>query len=187
MLEPNWLNIPNLVSFLRLLLVPVFIGLFSAKRLDAALWVFAVGMLTDWVDGLLARRLNQKTSLGAVLDPVADKLMVFSALLGLTLMGMLPFWLVALLVGRDGWMAIGAFRVHKRGEILPKEPSRFGKYSTFALTTTAVVSFLRMRSPSPVLQDYSEVLVLIAGLFIIASTIQYVFRFGHLWNTSRRA
>jgi cardiolipin synthase len=168
------------------LLVPVFIGLLLEKNLEAALWVFAIGMLTDWVDGLLARTLNQKTSFGAVLDPIADKLMIFSALLWLTLVKALPWWLVGLLVVRDGWMAMGAFRVRRRGETLPEEPSRFGKYSTFALTTIAVLAFFQMKSPSSTLQGYIEALALISGLFIIVSTVQYVFRFGHLWNTSRR-
>lgn len=95
------LTIPNILSFVRLLSVAVF-GWLIVAGLD----VWAVALLvvfgaTDWLDGYLARRLNQRTALGARLDPVADRLYILMAIVALFLRGIIPWWLVAVLVARD--------------------------------------------------------------------------------------
>lgn len=95
------LNIPNLVSFLRLALVPVFLWLLLAEDFVLAIVVLAVAGLTDFLDGYLARKLNQVTRLGKLLDPVADRLYIFTTLLALSLTGHVPWWLASLVILRD--------------------------------------------------------------------------------------
>jgi cardiolipin synthase len=96
------LTIPNLVSFIRLLGVGVFWWLLLVEdNIEAAAWlVFIIGW-TDWIDGYLARRLNQVSNLGKVLDPVADRLMIASAVIGGLIVGVLPVVVGVLLIARE--------------------------------------------------------------------------------------
>lgn len=95
------LNIPNLVSFLRLALVPVFLWLLLAEDFVLAIVVLAVAGLTDFLDGYLARKLSMVTRLGKFLDPLADRLYIFSTLIALSVTGHVPLWLAILVIGRD--------------------------------------------------------------------------------------
>ena len=95
-------TLPNALSVLRLLGVPLFLWLLLGPQADGwALVVLVVSGLTDWLDGKLARWLDQGSRLGALLDPAADRLYIVSALIALALRGIVPVWLVALLLGRE--------------------------------------------------------------------------------------
>jgi cardiolipin synthase len=94
-------TIPNILSFIRLLLVPVFLVLIVLAQDGFALLVLVVSSVTDYLDGVLARRLNQVSRLGQLLDPAADRLFIFAALIGLASRGVIPWWLVAIIAGRD--------------------------------------------------------------------------------------
>ncbi len=95
------LTIPNLLSFLRLLLVPVFLVLIIGGRDGFALLVLVISSVTDFLDGQIARRFHQMSRLGQLLDPAADRLFIFAALIGLALRGVIPWWLFAVIVARD--------------------------------------------------------------------------------------
>jgi cardiolipin synthase len=104
--ERVW-TIPNLLSFLRLLGVPLFLWLALGPHADG--WAFAVlafAGLSDYADGKIARRFNQSSRLGAVLDPAADRLYILATLIGLTVRDVVPLWLTLLLVGRDVLLAL---------------------------------------------------------------------------------
>jgi cardiolipin synthase len=99
------LTLPNALSFFRLLLVPVFLWLVLVPEADlAAVVVLVVSGLTDWLDGMLARSLGQVTRLGQVLDPIADRLFIIVTVLALAVREIVPWWVVAVLVGRDLFM-----------------------------------------------------------------------------------
>ena len=95
------LTIPNVLSFLRLLAVPVFGWLILAGHDLAAVILLAVSGATDWLGGFLARALHQTSLLGARLDPVADRLYILTAVVVMTIRGLVPWWLLAVLVARD--------------------------------------------------------------------------------------
>lgn len=95
------LTIPNLISAGRLLLVPVFAVLIGRGEDVAAVAVLVVAGISDWADGKIARRFNQTSSLGRVLDPAADRLFIAVALVGLALRGVVPWWLVTVIVLRE--------------------------------------------------------------------------------------
>jgi cardiolipin synthase len=99
-------TLPNLVSLVRLAGVPLFVALVLAGRDLAALVVLAVGASTDWVDGQLARRLNQVTRLGQVLDPVTDRAYIIVTLLALTATHVVPWQLTLALLAREAVMAL---------------------------------------------------------------------------------
>ena len=125
-------NFPNLLSFLRILLVPVFLWLLLNELFLAAIAVLAFAGLTDFLDGYLARKLNQTTKLGKMLDPVADRLYIFATLLALSATGYVPWWLAGLVILRDFLMLISLPLLASVGyRSLPVH--YLGKASTFAL------------------------------------------------------
>lgn len=127
-------TIPNVLSFLRLLGVPVFFILIIQHRdIAAVVLLYAVASLTtDWVDGRIARQFNQITKLGQVLDPAADRLYIFATVLGLAIREIIPWWLLVLLVGRDH--AGPARPCPRSGPAATSLPVNFiGKAATFCL------------------------------------------------------
>ena len=127
------LTIPNLLSFLRLLGVPLFLWLVLVPEAD--LWAFAVLAVagaTDWFDGYLARALNQRSNLGILLDPLADRLYIAATLVGLALRGIIPWWLVGILVARELMLLALLPRLRRAGRLaLPV--TYIGKSATFCL------------------------------------------------------
>lgn len=101
-MDDRIVTIPNLLSVLRLLLVPLFLWLVLGPHADElALLVLVVSGITDYLDGKLARRLNQTSSLGAILDPVADRLFILAVVIGLWMRHVIPWWLMVILPLRD--------------------------------------------------------------------------------------
>ncbi|MEU1623456.1 CDP-alcohol phosphatidyltransferase family protein [Streptomyces sp. NPDC008238] len=131
-------TIPNILSMARLLGVPVFLWLilwpeFGGPKVDGwALLVLALSGISDYLDGKLARRWNQISSLGRVLDPAADRLYIVSTLVGLTWRGILPWWLTAILVARDAVMGVTILVMRRRGWG-PPQVNFMGKAATFNL------------------------------------------------------
>jgi cardiolipin synthase len=127
------LTLPNLLSALRLFGVPLFLWLLLGPHADGwALVVLALSGITDWADGVLARKLNQQSRLGALLDPAVDRLYILASLLGLVLRHIIPIWLVAVLIGRDLVLALVLPALKRRG--LTGLPVHYlGKAATFCL------------------------------------------------------
>ncbi|HEY3587285.1 MAG TPA: CDP-alcohol phosphatidyltransferase family protein [Myxococcaceae bacterium] len=180
-------TVPNILSYLRLAAVPVFVSLHLGGRPGWALVVFLAAAVTDWLDGLLARLLDQRTKLGAFLDPLADKLLIGAALIVLFLENEAPLWMVALVAFRDGSMALGALVVKRKGLELPSRPSRVGKYATFALICFIVLGlFDETFANSELLHAWLMVAGYFTGLCVAISTAQYFLRWGHLWVAPAR-
>ena len=126
------LTIPNVLSFFRLALVPVFLGFVIAGQDALALLVLVVSSLTDFLDGFLARRLNQVSRLGQLLDPAADRLYIFAALIGLAWREVIPWWLMAVIVARDVMLAVLGVILANHG-YGPLPVHQLGKVATFCL------------------------------------------------------
>lgn len=126
-------TIPNALSVLRLFGVPLFLWLLLGPHEDGwALAVLAVSGFTDWADGVLARRLNQMSRFGALLDPLADRLYILATLVGLVLRHIIPLWLAIVIVGRD--LVVGlALPPLRRAGYAPPEVHYLGKAATFCL------------------------------------------------------
>jgi cardiolipin synthase len=127
------LTVPNLLSLLRLAGVPLFLWLLLGPRADGwALVVVMVGGATDWLDGKLARLLNQYSALGALLDPAADRLYILAALVALAVRDVVPWWAVVVLIGRD--LVLGAcLPVLRMRGFGPFRITYLGKSATFLL------------------------------------------------------
>ena len=126
-------TVPNILSFVRLLFVPVFFWLIVGPEADvAAVIVLVASGITDWLDGRLARRLAQVSRLGQVLDPVADRLYTLAALIALGLRDIVPWWFVVVLLARDGWMFLVITRL-RRADYAPLPVNLVGKAATVTL------------------------------------------------------
>ncbi|WP_307807522.1 CDP-alcohol phosphatidyltransferase family protein [Naasia sp. SYSU D00948] len=126
------LTLPNLLSFVRLSLVPVFLVLLLLGMDVVALIVLVGATLTDFLDGYLARRLGQVSRLGQLLDPAADRLFIFATLLGLAAREVVPWWLVIAIVGRDVFLLVLGVVLANHG-YGPLPVHHLGKVATFCL------------------------------------------------------
>ena len=130
------MNLPNVISLVRILVIPFFVMLLIYHLPGWALLVFVLTAVTDVVDGYIARARMQRTPLGATLDPLADKLLLTTAFLTLAYLGILPAWLAILVVSRDVIIVFGSLLLHLTTGSLKIEPTLLGK----ATTTTQVLT-----------------------------------------------
>jgi cardiolipin synthase len=172
------LTVPNLLSALRLAGVPVFLWLLLGPHADvAAIVVLAVASFTDWLDGVLARRLGQYSRLGELLDPAADRLYILAALIALVLRDIIPWWLAAVLIGRDLVLAL-TLPVLRRHGYGPPKVHYLGKAATFALLYA--FPFLLLASREGTVADIARP---IAWAFTIWGTALYLWSGGvYLWQ-----
>jgi cardiolipin synthase len=135
-------TVPNAISFLRLIGVPVFLYLFlGTSATVAAVVVLAVGGSSDWVDGYLARRLNQVSRLGELMDPLADRLYILATLIALTVKAIVPWQFTVALLARDALMTI-CLLVLRRNGFGPPAVHYLGKTATFILLVAFPVLLL---------------------------------------------
>lgn len=139
-------TLPNILSFTRLLAVGAFGWLILAGHDLAAVILLAVSGATDWLDGFLARLLKQRTELGAKLDPVADRLYILVAIIALTMRGIVPWWLLVILLARDVMLVLLVPSLRRSG-VVALEVNRVGKAATLCLLL-ALPLILLAYSPS---------------------------------------
>ena len=125
------LTVPNQLTFLRLAFLPVFLIAIEYERYDLALGILVAAGVSDALDGLLARGLNQRTPLGAYLDPIADKLLLSSSYFILALKGKIAWWLTILVLGRDVLILVACAVILITVGYRPFPPSLWGKATTF--------------------------------------------------------
>ncbi|MFV1969622.1 MAG: CDP-alcohol phosphatidyltransferase family protein [Acidimicrobiia bacterium] len=139
---PAVLNVPNSISFLRLALIPLFVWLvFGAKEYGWAGVLLGVIGATDWIDGYLARKLNQVTELGKFLDPLADRIAVIVAVIAGLLTGVLPAWFGIALVVREVLIGIGAVYGWRNG-VTKLDVRLLGKAATLSLYVSITAFYI---------------------------------------------
>jgi cardiolipin synthase len=131
-MKEQFMTVPNLLSMLRLALVPVFLLFLLSERYLLAIVMLAAASLTDYLDGYFARKFNQVTRLGQLLDPAADRLYIFSTLIGLSYTGVVPVWLAVVIISRDVVLAL-AYPILATHGYGPLPVHYLGKAGTFAL------------------------------------------------------
>jgi cardiolipin synthase len=138
------MNIPNTLTLFRFLLVPVFLVLLLNGYILQALVTFIMAGVTDALDGAIARMTGSITELGAILDPLADKALVLTALIALTAMGRMSIWLTLVVLVRDIVVLTGGYIIYKRRYKVKVRPVIAGKLATFMLLSIIVFSLLGM-------------------------------------------
>jgi cardiolipin synthase len=123
------LTIPNIISFVRLATVPVFIWLFVSGYENAAVILYAAGAWSDFFDGYIARRTNSVSELGKLLDPLADRIFIAALVIALVVRGTLPWWVAVVILGRD-LLVLSLFPYLERRKIQRISVNRVGKTAT---------------------------------------------------------
>jgi cardiolipin synthase (CMP-forming) len=176
-------NLPNSLTLMRIFAVPVFTYFFLTQQYRIALIIFVFTGLTDIIDGTLARLLNKKTTLGAILDPAADKLLMFVTFIVLSIRHLIPVWLTFLVIFRDVWIVSGILVLKQLKRKLYFKPTRLSKLTTFFQLLTIFLSFLLtfLLSEKPeslmryqgILQQALGICIYFAAGMTLASGIQY--------------
>jgi len=168
------MSLPNYITLLRVVLIPLFIGLMVYGHYKAALAVFVLAGITDSLDGMAARLLRSRTELGAFLDPMADKLLILSAFVALVLLDELPAWFVIVVVSRDVIIALGSLVLYLNGFEMKIRPSLLGKAATVLQLSVIVLALIVLAYDR--WTDMATPLHWVTAIATAGSGIQYVMR-----------
>lgn len=177
-----YLTIPNFLTLVRILAVPFFaIAFWYGERVEACL-IFAAAGFTDLLDGFIARTFNQRSALGAILDPVADKLLMTTAFLLLAfprepMVGRIPAWVAILAITRDVMIGIFALQAADHFRVEDFKPSLLGKATTaLELLAISLGLFTSALGPRPWTNWFIPAAYYLVALFVLASGCHYFFR-----------
>jgi cardiolipin synthase len=174
------LNLPNMITLARVILVPIFIIASINQNFGWALLIFAIAAVSDAVDGLLARLLQQRTVLGSYLDPVADKLLTASAFVILAILNILPGWLTVIVISRDVLIILGIMILFLTSHPLEIRPSLASKLTTILQFCTVVSTLVSQYAFSiPFLIDF---LIWGTAVATVISGLQYIGRGIKIFN-----
>jgi cardiolipin synthase len=192
-------TLPNVLTVIRMALIPVFVGALYYQRFGWALAVFVIAGVTDGLDGLFARRFNQYSQLGQILDPIADKLLLVTSFITLSMPSVMepsalvqpharhlpvPFWVTAAVISRDVFIIVGAAAINIVTGFRGFRPSWLGK----ANTTVQIVSVVLILAAAsfPLLRGYLPTVYTTVFAFAIISGAHYVFWASKLMNEDRQ-
>ena len=167
------LNLPNILTLVRMLITPIFIICLIKGAYQMALLIFTLAGVTDGLDGLLARLLDQKTTLGAYLDPIADKLLLVSAFVTLAVQQMIPAWLTVVVISRDVLIIIGIAILEVSKVDYQIQPSMVSKCTTVAQLATIFLLLLSIQTTA--LEHALLPVYWLTTALSIASGLHYVY------------
>ena len=183
------LTVANLLTVFRLILIPVFVTALYYQRFTWALGVFFVAAVTDGLDGLVARSFNQKTQLGAILDPMADKLLLVTAFVILslprfTLTAQVPFWLTAVVISRDVIIVLAAAVINMTTGFSRFRPSIPGKLNTFV--QIVLIVFFLLANAFDLLTEYLPVAYYATLGIAVFSGLHYIAHINRLMSEDQK-
>jgi CDP-diacylglycerol---glycerol-3-phosphate 3-phosphatidyltransferase len=168
------MNLPNGLTLMRIFLIPLLVTvLLTQYNMLVAATIFLLAAVTDLLDGYFARKRGQITTLGTLLDPVADKLLISSALIPLVQLRLVPAWMVVIIIGRE--FAVTGLRSIASAQGFTIDASQFGKIKM--ATQVAAITFLILGmpggSPNPTFQKLGIIMLYFVVLFAVVSAVQY--------------
>ncbi len=175
-------TVPNQITFLRLGFLPLFLILMSYERYKWALLVLVIAGFSDGIDGLIARKFNQRSSLGAYLDPIADKLLLSSSFVVLAFEKQIAWWLTILVLSRDVLILIVAAVIILASGYRPFPPSIYGKFTTFFQIVLVFMVVLAAAYPQLQLALLNRVLIYIVSALCVFSGLHYSFTMARRLN-----
>ncbi len=168
------LNIPNTLTITRIVIIPVFITSIIYKRYDYSLYLFIIAAITDILDGLFARLKNQKTTLGTFLDPLADKFLLVTAFIVLSIYGLIPKWLTVIIISRDIVVITGWFLLYFITSTSRVEPSVLGKATIWM--QSIFIAYVLIDNNLLFLPDMPPLLLWMTAGITILSGLHYIYR-----------
>ena len=188
-------TVPNLLTVFRMVLIPVFVSLLFYQRFILALGIFVLAGVTDGLDGLLARRFDQKSQLGTILDPIADKLMLVTSFVVLSMRAVfpqplpphrpVPFWVTVAVISRDVFILVGAAAINIVTGFRGFRPSLLGKINT-TVQIAAIAAIIFAASVPYGTGYYLPTIYTIVFALAVLSGAHYVFFVSKLVNEDRR-
>jgi cardiolipin synthase len=169
-------NFANQITLFRLAVIPMILIAMLYGRPRPALWLFLLAAVTDAVDGIVARRLNQRTAIGAYLDPIADKFLLSSSFFVLALIHSVPWWVTILVLSRDVMILATALVVAVFTEIRRFPPTFWGKLNTGIQVATVFTVVLRDAYPFAFTEGAARIAVLLTAVSTVISGVHYAFR-----------
>ena len=189
-------TVPNLLTVFRMVLIPVFVSLLFYQRFVLALGIFVLAGATDGLDGLLARRFNQRSQLGTILDPIADKLMLVTAFVVLSMRAVfpqpmpshlpVPFWVTVAVISRDVFILVGAAAINIVTGFRGFRPSLLGKINT-TVQIVAIAAIMFAASVPYGTGWYLPTIYATVFAFSVLSGAHYIFFVSKLVNEDRRS
>lgn len=189
------ITVPNLLTVFRMVLIPVFVSLLFYQRFLLALGIFILAGVTDGLDGLLARRFDQKSQLGTILDPIADKLMLVTSFVVLSMRSVfpqplpshlpVPFWVTVAVISRDVFILVGAAAINIVTGFRGFRPSMLGKINT-TVQIFAIGAIMFAASFPYATGYYLPTIYTTVFTFAVLSGAHYVFFVSKLVNEDRR-
>ena len=188
-------TVPNLLTIFRMVLIPVFASLLFYQRFVMALAVFVLAGVTDGLDGLLARRFDQKSQLGTILDPIADKMMMVTSFVVLSMKSVfpqpvpshlpIPFWVTIAVISRDVFILVGAAAINIVTGFRGFRPSMLGKINT-TVQIIAIATIMFAASVPYGTGYYLPTVYATVFTFAVLSGAHYVFFVTKLLNEDKR-
>ena len=188
-------TVPNLLTIFRMVLIPVFASLLFYQKFVLALVVFVIAGITDGLDGLLARRFDQKSQLGTILDPIADKMMMVTSFVVLSMRSVfpqpvpshlpIPFWVTIAVISRDVFILVGAAAINIVTGFRGFRPSLLGKINT-TVQIIAIAAIMFAASVPYGIGYYLPTIYATVFAFAVLSGVHYVFFVSKLINEDRR-
>ncbi len=178
--KKNVFNLPNLLTLMRIFLTPLLVIFLIDGKYTHALMVFAAAGITDGLDGAIARWLHQKTRLGAILDPIADKTLLSSAYVTLAITQKIPSWIAVVVISRDLIIVSGVLILFLTVGDIEIRPTLVGKTTTFFQLITALTVLAEA-----VFGDFGialDTLYIVTAGFTVISGLQYVAQGFRLWS-----
>jgi cardiolipin synthase (CMP-forming) len=166
-------TVPNQITLLRLGFLPIFLILISYEHYRWALAVLVVAGLSDGIDGMLARKLNQRSSLGAYLDPIADKLLLSSSFVILAFKKEITWWLTIIVLSRDILILVVAVVIILIWGYRPFPPSLLGKMTTFFQIVLVFAVVLDAAYPNALLGNVKQILIYLVAALATTSAFHY--------------
>ena len=190
------ITVPNLLTVFRMVLIPVFVSLLFYQKFVLALSIFVLAGITDGLDGLLARRFDQKSQLGTILDPIADKLLLVTAFVVLSMRAVfpqplpshlpVPFWVTVAVISRDVFILVGAAAINIVTGFRGFRPSMLGKINTVVQIFAIAIIIFAASVPYGT-GYYLPTLYTTVFAFSVLSGAHYVFFVSRLVNEDRRS
>lgn len=188
------LTVPNLLTMFRMALIPVFVSLLLSRKFEWALAVFVLAGVTDGLDGLVARRFDQGSQLGRILDPIADKLLLVTSFIVLSIPAIapqplprhfpVPFWVTVAVISRDVFIVVGAAAINIVTGFSGFRPSWLGKINT--TVQILAIAFILIAASFPSLSGYLPTVYTTVFGFAVLSGVHYIFFASRLLNEERR-
>jgi cardiolipin synthase (CMP-forming) len=167
-------QLPNLITVLRLVLSPVLAALLANHRFSEALYLVVFAGATDWLDGYTARKIHVAGRMGVVLDPLADKALLVTLFLSLCYIGLIPVWLLSLVIGRDLVIVVGALLLRIFRNVHRFTPSIVGKVSTFFQIVFVLLVLLRATFPNRIFFWLEWIALVLTTIFTVLSGAGYI-------------